>query len=221
MSSSATAIAIAFAAVLISAQAAAAAPFRFENVVTLDAMQDYVRTAFPPGAPRAALRQAFVAEGGATQRGRPAQASSEKYLYDINVCRFYVWRWNISADYDAAGALAQVWINGEPVHAAGPQRRDPMTVPHGPRAAILKGARLRPEADLGEKSLGYLMFDLDGDPATTNDQFVMGAGPTRIDPANMGAMHVYSNVDPWRSIFDADAADRIVDYAGTCPARPQ
>jgi hypothetical protein len=217
---SVSAIALIFSAIMPGAHAGAAS-FRFESVATLDAMQAYVRTAFPPGAPRAALRQAFVTDGGATQRSRPALASTEKYLYDINVCRMYVWRWNISADYDAGGALVQVWVNGEPVHAAGPQRRDPMTLPHGPHPSILKGARLRPQADLGETSLAYMVYDLDGDATTTDDQFAMGAGPTRIDPGNMGTMHVYTNVDPWRSIFDADPAERIVDYAGACPARPQ
>lgn len=43
----------------------------------------------------------------------------------------------------------------------------------------------------------------------------MGAGPTRANPVNMGAMIVYE-VEPWRSIFDFDPADRIVPYAGDC-----
>ena len=32
----------------------------------------------------------------------------------------------------------------------------------------------------------------------------------------MGTVHVYSNVDPWRSIFDQDDAARIVSYEGSC-----
>lgn len=192
--------------------------FHFELVTTLDAMQRYLRTAYPPGAPRAALRAALVEQGGASLRADPARPGTEKYLYDINLCRLYVWRWNISADYDGGQRLVQVWVNGEPVHAEGPQKPDPRSLPHGARASILKMARARPEADRGEKQLAYLMVDLDGDTRTTNDQLVTGAGPTRADPANAGTLHVYTNVEPWRSIFDPDAADRIVDYAGSCPA---
>ncbi len=39
--------------------------------------------------------------------------------------------------------------------------------------------------------------------------------PARI-PVNMGTLHMYSNVEPWRSIFDKDNAERIVAYSGDC-----
>ncbi|WP_296945656.1 hypothetical protein [uncultured Massilia sp.] len=208
-------------AVANASAAADAAPFRFESVRSIDAMQDLVRATFPQGAPRAGLRRAFVEEGGASLREHPSRAGTEKYLYDINLCRVYVWRWNVSADYDADGRLVQAWVNGEPVHAAGPQRTDPAALPHGPRAAVLRVVRPRPEASLGEKELVYLAFDLDGNPATTADRIATGGGPSQPNPANMGRMHVYANVDPWRSIFDADAADRIVEYAGMCPPARQ
>ncbi len=211
------AVAFALAAPLAAAAADDAAPFRFESVRSLDAMQDLVRAAFPPGAPRAGLRRAFVEEGGASLRAHPSRAGTEKYLYDINLCRTYVWRWNVSADYDGDGRLVQAWVNGEPVHAGGPQKTDPTAMPHGPRAGILRVVRPRPEADLGEKELVYLAFDFDGNPATTADRIASGGGPTQPNPLNMGKIHAYANVDPWRSIFDADPADRIAGHAGMCP----
>ena len=45
---------------------------------------------------------------------------------------------------------------------------------------------------------------------------LVGTGPSRADPANMGKLITYTDVDPWRSIFDFDAADRIVPYQGDC-----
>jgi hypothetical protein len=32
----------------------------------------------------------------------------------------------------------------------------------------------------------------------------------------MGKLVTYTDVEPWRSIFDFDAADRIVPYQGNC-----
>ena len=61
-----------------------------------------------------------------------------------------------------------------------------------------------------------MLFDRDSDLKTTDDQALIGSGPSRPDPANMGKMVVYSEVDPWRSIFDFDIADRIVPYQGNC-----
>jgi hypothetical protein len=78
--------------------------------------------------------------------------------------------------------------------------------------------RPRPEAYKGEKSLSFLLFDRDSDPRTTNDQAAAGAGPSRPDPVNMGKMITYFDVDPWRSIFDSEAAEVIVSYKGDCSA---
>jgi hypothetical protein len=195
-----------------------AAPFRFDSVHSLDEMQSFVRAAFAPGASRGALRKTFVDEGGGSLRLHPRHARVEKYLYDINLCALYVWRWNISADYDDDGRLLQAYVNGEPVHASGPQKKDGKTLIVGDRGKILKTGRPRPEASKGEKMLTYLMLDGDGDTATLDDQVLMGGGPSRPDPTNMGKLIAYTNVEPWRSIFDADPADRIVDFAGSCPA---
>ena len=34
----------------------------------------------------------------------------------------------------------------------------------------------------------------------------------------MGRMVAYTDVDPWRSIFDSDSADAIVPFQGSCLA---
>jgi len=211
--------ALALATLAIQAWAQPAAPFRFESLATLDEMQAFVRTHFPPGAARDDLHRTFVAEGGGSLRLHPRRPNVEKYLYDINLCRLYVWRWNISADYDDGGRLLQAYVNGEPLHASGPQKRQGSALADSGKAKILKVGRPRPEASVGEKVLVYLLLDGDGDPATTDDQVLAGGGPSRADPADFGKMIAYADVDPWRSIFDPDPADRIADYAGRCPAK--
>ena len=96
--------------------------FQFESVTTLDDMQRFMRSNFPLGADRASLRKSFIEQGKATLKTHPTQIGVEKYLYDINLCSYYVWRWNISADFDSSGKLLQAYVNGEPVHAAGDRK---------------------------------------------------------------------------------------------------
>jgi hypothetical protein len=166
---------------------------------------------------REQVRALFIGQGGATLKLHPTQVGVEKYIYDINLCSYYVWRWNISADYDPTGRLKQLFINGEPALPNGsPPRVMPKASPDQ-KAAILKITRPRPEAFKGESSLAALVFDHDADPNTIDDQELMGAGPTSSDPLNMGNLHVY-HVEPWRSIFDMDAASAIVPYSGNCAA---
>jgi hypothetical protein len=197
------------------------AQFQFESVHSIDDMRKIIEADFPIGTPRALLRQRFVDEGAGTQKLHPSQAGTEKYVYDINLCRYYVWRWNISADFDASEHLLQAYVNGEPVFAAGKQKKDEQALAKSGKPSIFRAVRPRPEATLGEKELVFLLLDADGDPATIDDQVLIGAGPTRADPLNMGSMHAYSNVEPWRSIFDADKAKRIVDYPGDCSKADQ
>jgi hypothetical protein len=208
-------LAAAFAAPLASAQPDT--PFRFESVASLEAMQALIRTQFPPGATKAMLHRTFVDEGGGSLRQHPRHANTEKVLYDINLCSLYVWRWNISADYDDEGHLLQAYVNGEPVHASGPQKKNPRMLVHGNKAKILRVTRQRPEAWKGEKVLVYTMLDGDGNTATLDDQLATGGGPNKPNPTGSPKLFVYINVDPWRSIFDEDPADRIVDYQGMCP----
>jgi hypothetical protein len=197
----------------------AAPPFKFESVVSLDDMTALIRSRFPLGTPGAQLRHTFVEEGQATLKRRMGDAGVEKYIYDINLCSYYVWRWNISADYDAGGLLRQAYVNGNIVHPDGtPKRVIAKVAEDGKKSSLSRLKRPRPQAFKGERELDYLLFDRDSDPSTTDDQMAMGAGPTRADPTNMGRLFVYSEVDPWRSIFDADAADQIVPYDGDCKA---
>ena len=197
--------------------AAAGGPFAFESVIGLDEMSSLIQSRFPLGTSRDALRHMFVEEGHATLKIRSGMPGNEKYLYDIDLCHYYVWRWNISADYDAGGQLRQAYVNGNIVFADGnPKRIISKVAEEGKKSAIYRVQRPRPEAYKGENSLGYILFDRDGDLTTNDDQVLMGAGPTRSDPTNMGKMIAYTEVDPWRSIFDVDSADHIAAYRGSC-----
>jgi hypothetical protein len=189
--------------------------FRFESIASLDEMSRFFEQHLPIGTPREALRGTFVDQGKASMKVHPGRAGVEKYLYDINLCGYYVWRWNISADFDAGGRLVQGYVNGEPVFAAGPQKKDVKDFEKG-HQAMYKVSRPRPEASKGESQLSFILFDADSNTSTIDDELAIGGGPSRADPARMGQVHVYSSVDPWRSIFDKDDAERIVTYAGSC-----
>ena len=191
--------------------------FTFESVMSLDEMSSLVLSKLPPGTSRADVRRTFVDEGHATLKARAGSSGIEKYIYDINLCHYYIWRWNISADYDANHQLRQAYVNGNVVFPDGnPKRIIPKVAEEGKKSSIYQVQRPRPEAYKGERVLLFLLFDGDSDPATTDDQALIGGGPSRADPMNMGKLVVYSEVDPWRSIFDFDAADRIVPYQGDC-----
>lgn len=193
--------------------AASPVPFRFQDIHSFAEMQAFITKSFPTGTPRETLRQIFVDEGGATLKIHPQAPGVEKYIYDINLCRYYIWRWNISADYDTAGKLTALYLNGL---KDGVVQKMATTPPPGSKPVIAKAQRPRPEADKGEKSLGYLVLDLDGNLATLADQKVIGGGPSQLDPANLGRMVIYADVDAWRSIFDSDAAASIAPYDGDC-----
>lgn len=197
--------------------AAAESTFTFESVVTLDDMSSLIREKLPLGTSRANVRRIFVEEGHATLKVKAGESSVEKYIYDIDLCRYYIWRWNISADYDANAQLRQAYVNGNIVFPNGnPKKVISKAAEEGKKASIYRVQRPRPEAYKGESSLGFLLFDRDSDPKTIDDQVLIGAGPGRADPLNMGKLITYTDVDPWRSIFDFDAADRIVPYRGDC-----
>jgi len=197
--------------------AAADPAFAFSSISTLDDMTSFIRTRFPLATSRSDLRHAFVDQGHATLKIKPGAPNVEKYIYDIDLCHYYVWRWNISADYDEGGKLLQAYVNGNIVFPDGsPKKIVPKVAEFGKKAAIYRGQRPRPEAYKGEPSLAFILFDRDSDLTTKDDQTLMGAGPSRAVPENMGKMFVYSDVDPWRSIFDFDPADHIVPYAGSC-----
>lgn len=193
--------------------------FRFERFDSLEQMQAALRSAFRVGSPRAVLRRQFVEEGGATLVAHPSQAGTEKYIYDIDLCGYYVWRWNVSADFGREGELRQIYLNGEPVLADGESEPpfDATAARQRPGTRIYQMSRPRPEAARGEASLAFILIDGDGDLATSVDQRLFGGGPTRPHPADMGRLRGY-NVAWWRSIFDSDAAGRITPYSGDCAA---
>lgn len=202
---------------LLSITPAPAADFSFHSVVSLDEMHASLQNAFPLGASRSDLA-ATLETAGARHYAHPDLEGVDKWVYDINLCRLYVWRWNISANFDPAGSLTQLFVNGEPLHAAGDEPRDAKAIAagNGKKQAIYKGSLPRPEADRGESVLAFIMLDVDTGARKASDEFVMGAGPTRADPANLGRMHAY-NTELWRSIFDGDRARSVTDYSGTCP----
>jgi hypothetical protein len=192
--------------------------FKYESFADLDDMQHFLENQFPLGTARATLRKTLVDDGKGTLIIHPTQAGTEKYIYDINLCRYYIWRWNISVDYDGAGRLLQSYVNGEPIFSSGAQKKDGRVLGKSGHASIYKVKRPRPEADLGEKELAFIVIDADSDLKTIGDQVLTGGGPTRASIATPGKLHVYSDVEPWRSIFDFDAADHIAPYPGDCAA---
>jgi hypothetical protein len=184
-------------------------------------MQQAIQSRFSIGSSRDELRAAFVTEGDATLKPNPLHSNVEKYLYDINLCSYYIWRWNISADYDEQGKLQQAYVNGEPVFANGTRKRTTKDLPAG-TPKIIRGTRLRPEASKGESSLAFIAYDA-GSPAQSEsqsiaDRLAVGGGPTRSDPVDMGTLHGYAGVDLWRSIFDAEGAETIHPYHRSCAA---
>lgn len=203
------------APVELQANAANASPFH--DIVTLDQMREHIRRTLPTGTPKDRIRGVFVAAGGATLLSHPTQARVEKYIYDIDLCGYYVWRWNISADFDEHGKARQIYVNGEPALADGDPARpfDRGVKKPGQKESISRMSRPRPQASKGESSLGFLVYDRDSDLSTLDDQQLIGGGPTRADPMEMGRMRVY-RVEPWRSIFDLDDASTIAPYRGDC-----
>lgn len=208
MSIRAIAITAAFAMQAVSG--AAAAPFRFEAEVNYDDMKAFVARTFTTAATRGQVRAVFVEQGGATLIAHPHKADIEKYIYDINLCSYYVWRWNISADYGHDGKLAQIYINGTPQLGGAPE---PALPKKGPFYMI---TRPRPQAYKGEKELKAVVADRDGNPKTTDDMEILtGVGPTRADPLDMGRAVNEPGV-VWRSIFDFDDAKFVAPYPGNC-----
>lgn len=195
-----------------STAAQAAEPFRFEAETSLDEMSALARGRFSNQSTREEVRAIFVSQGGATLIAHPRRANIEKYIYDINLCSYYVWRWNISADYGRDGKLEQLYVNGAPVLDGA---RQPELPKKGPFYQL---ARPRPEAFKGEFSLAAIVADRDGDLKTTDDMEILtGVGPTRADPLDMGRAINNPGV-VWRSTFDFDDAKAIAPYAGDCAA---
>lgn len=201
---------------IFASPAAAAERFRYDNILTIDAMQTYIRKNFPVGSTREAVQKAFVVQGHGSLRHHPSQKGTEKYLYDINLCKYYVWRWNIAADYNAEGRLQQAYVNGLAVFDGAPKWK-PMEIGSRPgKTSLSRMSRDWPQATKGAKQVYFMLLDLDGNYNTVDDQSLLGSGPSRADPADFGTLVNYNEVDPWRSVFDDDLADDIYDYKGDC-----
>jgi hypothetical protein len=100
-----------------------ATTFQFESIDSLDEMKAMVRDRFRVGSPRESVRALFVNEGHASFRQHPTLPGVEKYIYDINLCSYYIRRWNLSADFDSNGKLAQLYVNGDIAFADGTPKR--------------------------------------------------------------------------------------------------
>ena len=190
----------------------ASTPFRFEAEQGYNDMKALVSRQFVGGENRNDVRKVFVDQGGATLIAHPRKPEVEKYIYDINLCSYYVWRWNISADYSTNGQLQQIYINGTPRLGGAPE---PALPKNGPFFEI---TRPRPEAFKGEKNLKVIVAGGDGNPANADQmQILTGVVPMRADPLNMGQA-VNERGEVWRSSFDFDQAKFIAPYAGDCTA---
>jgi hypothetical protein len=193
------------AALFLQGIGAEATGFKFESVTSLDDMHNALRAATPLGTPRDEIRERFVDQGKATLYQHPKQSNIEKYVYDLDLCSLYVWRWNISANYDDSGGLTQIFVNGEPVHRAGDKPRQPKKKVGAKGQTMSKAWRKRPEAHKGEAAIAFVLYDLDTGSKDIDDEFVIGGGPTNADPRNPGKLHKYQG-ERWRTIFDKEPA---------------
>lgn len=186
-----------------------ALPFNFMDIQTVSEMETYLKAKFPLGTPRDDVRKVLVKEGKATLFQHPRYYGVEKYLYDVNLCYYYMFRWNISADYDKDAKLERIYLNGNELYGA----QDPIIatalkdkVDTYVKQRINRVKRPRPEAYKGEGDIKGLIYDRDGDMGTADDQKAITAGPSRADPLDMGTEIIYKDVLPWRSILDHDDA---------------
>jgi len=213
-------ILVVLAIVLLAPPAPAAERFQFDRIRTVKDMQEFIEKNLPLGTTRAEVQKVFVLQGRGSLRNHPSQKGVEKYLYDINLCHYYVFRWNISADYDEQEKLKQAYVNGLPVFLAGAPGRVLDINAAGTRGntKLARMWREWPQADKGAKRVSYMMVDLDGDMNTIDDQSLVGVGASQADPADLGYLVAYNDIEPWRSIFDRDLADDVYDYKGDCRA---
>lgn len=197
--------------------ASAAGRFSFHSIKTVPEMEQFIQDTLPLGSTRDQVQRIFVLQGRATLKNHPTLKGTEKYLFDINLCDYYVFRWNISADYDENAVLIQMYINGIPVFAEGHKatRRQPK---EGEKSKIIRATRDWPQAKKGGKQLQYMLYDADGDEKTVDDQRVVGLGATRVDPADFGEGIRFNDIELWRSIYDEDLSNEVVDYQGSCKA---
>ncbi len=204
--------------------AAHAEGFRFENVTSLEAMRDFIMQNLPRGTRRSVVRRTFVDEGSATFQLHPSpkrERYHEKYTYNINLCRLYVWRWNISANFNHGKRLNQIFVNGEALFPnSEPQWTSKTASKTGLPREIEATSKPRPQADLGVSSVSFVLLRVDPHTSFLPKEFAIGVGPARADPNGLRAIHIYPDVERWRSIFDAEKDEPVHDYTGQCPSLP-
>lgn len=195
--------------------------FDFFEVATVDEMRNLAAKRFPAGMPREDVRRALIEEGGARLFEHPEDDGVEKYVFDINLCRLHVFRWNLSADYGPDGALEQFYVNGlHTIPGGGDITRTRAKPDKDGTVHKLVSIMPRPEADLGDKAIQFEGYDYDGDGATTLDQSVVVFGPSRADPHDFGRRYRYANVERWRSIVDGFTLEDVREWPGACPTAP-
>ena len=206
-------VAVGFLALL---PGAASAAFKFEQFPSLDEMRTFLASV-EIGTPREQVRAIFVNDGGAGLYVHPSRPNVEKYVYVLNLCHLYVWRWNVSANFDDKDGISQIFLNGEAVFPDGdaPRHAKDAPKPNG-KGTIAKMFRPRPEANLGEDRIAFLLYDIDPTNKAIDDEFIIGAGPSRADPTDFGKMHVYNDVERWRSIFDFETAPAVIEVKSGC-----
>ena len=197
---------------LASSGARADAGFHFEDHPSLDLMRIYIEKNLPLGSTRDEMRAVFVTSGHATLKEHPAQAGVEKYIYDIDLCGRYRFRWNISADYDENGKLAQAYVNGRFVFMKGTEPKPMDLFAGGQKVLTRRGFRATPLPTDPKRKISFRIYDFDKDLRTTADQMIEGYGPLRADPGSVQDEIKYAGLERWRSIFDEDETEKLNTY---------
>ena len=195
--------------------ARAAEPFTFEAHPDIADIQAYIQNNLPVGTSRSVVRSIFVDQGGATVIFRPGIKSSEKYLYDIDMCHYYLFHWNISMDYDSKDNLRQAYIQGEPVFLDQPNDGDSHHTDPAIKVNILELVRARPQAYKGDNYIYAQVIDWNPADAGDYDKDVFVGGPTRASFPDAGHVHVYRS-KLWRLIVDESSAAKTVEYQADC-----
>lgn len=190
--------------------------FSFNDVVSIEDMENLIIDQFPLGSARSDVVETFVEQGGAVAERHPTRGHVERYTYDIDLCGYYLWRWNISADYSDADKLTQVYVNGKRTHPDGTAPRSIPELPNDGKGHIFRAIEERQLAVRGENEIHFIAVDVDKDLATIEDQWISVATPGRADPLNLGKVVAYNAVERWRSVVHGSPSKSAPKFAGDC-----
>lgn len=197
----------------LASRAEAGDRFSFDAIKSVPEMEELIQDKLPLGTQREEVERIFVLQGHATLKHHPTQKDVEKYLYDINLCDYYIFRWNISADFSEGGKLEQAYVNGRFVYMKGKEPRTLEVFLASSRGRSKLMDVPRKMVPKGRRPIRYTVYDIDGNFSTTEDQLVDGPGPSRAEPPSVSFLSEYQAVDPWRSIFDPEAANEPVKFS--------